>query len=129
MSDNRLHLIMCLANGNRFEKISYKNSEKICIRAKTSNFKQMCGSNKKTAFGSPIDILHNGNVIWTLPAKFRKFEKCLPYDQVDLKNDVFQFVPTGDDDVCITELYFNDQKMMFGKNQNSPSQGYLLNSK
>ena len=86
----------------------------------------MCGSNKKNAFGSPVDILHNGNVIWTLPAKFRNFEKCLPYDQVDLKNDVFQFVPTGDDDVCITELYFNDQKMMFGKNQNSPSQGYFL---
>ena len=101
----------------------------MCIRAKADKFKHFCGTNKKNAFGSPVDILHNGNVIWTLPAKFRKFEKCLPYDQVDLKNDVFQFVPTGDDDVCITELYFNDQKMMFGKNQNSPSQGYFLNSK
>ena len=102
----------------------------MCIRAKADKFKHFCGTNKKNAFGSPVDILHNGNVIWTLPAKFRNFEKCLPYDQVDLKNDVFQFKATGDDDVCITALSFNHQKIMIGKNRRknreSQSQGSFL---
>ena len=30
-----------------------------------------------------------------MPAGFRKFEHCLSYDQVDLKNDNFQFISTG----------------------------------
>ena len=30
-----------------------------------------------------------------MPAGFRKFEHCLSYAEVDLKNDNFQFVSTG----------------------------------
>ena len=62
-------------------------------------------------------------MIATIPAKFRKFEYCLSYDEIDMKNDVFQLQSTGDDDVCITELSINNQKMLFGKNRNSQSKG------
>ena len=56
-----------------------------------------------------------------MPAGFRKFEHCMSYDEVDLKNDNFQFISTGDDDVCITELSMNNQKIMIGRNRNRQS--------
>ena len=56
-----------------------------------------------------------------MPAGFRKFEHCMSYDEVDLKNDNFQFISTGDDDVCITELSLNNQKIMTGRNRDRKS--------
>ena len=56
-----------------------------------------------------------------MPAGFRKFEHCMSYDEVDLKNDNFQFISTGDDDVCITELSMNNQKIMIGRNRDRKS--------
>ena len=45
---------------------------------------------------------------------FRKFKQCWSYDEIDIKYDDIQLKSTGDDDVCITELYINNQKILTG---------------
>lgn len=99
-----------------------------CISATSSkNFKHCSpGGDRHNAFGSPIQVLQNGNLIATIPAKFRKFEHCLSFDGVDLKNDNFQFKLTGDDNVCITELSLNNQKILTGQNNDRQREGFAI---
>ena len=66
-----------------------------CISATSSKHRKLCSRKHKAAHGSAINILQNGNIIATMPAGFRKFEHCMSFDEVDLKNDNFQFISTG----------------------------------
>jgi len=45
--------------------------------------------------GSPIELLQNGNLIYTVPARFSDDEFCLPAGLFDAENDVFEFKYTG----------------------------------
>ena len=95
-----------------------------CISAKSSKKSRHCGRNKKAAYGSEIDIFKNGDKIGTIHAKFRKFVRCWPLDEIDMKYDNIQLKSTGDDNVCIAELNINNQKIMTG--QNKDQQGFWL---
>ena len=93
---------------------------------------RLCSRNKRAAYGSPIDILQNGKKVGfeiiykksdlsikiaTMDAGFRIFHWCSDFGEVDLKYDVIELKSTGDDDVCITELYINNKKIMTGRNE------------
>ena len=46
-----------------------------------------------------MELLQNGNVIHTFQPLFNDDEKCLPIDEVDQTNDVFELRSTGNDGV------------------------------
>ena len=58
-----------------------------------------------------------------MDAGFRIFHWCTDFGEVDLKFDVIDLKSTGDDDVCITELYINNKKIMTGRNEDQQRRG------
>ena len=58
-----------------------------------------------------------------MDAGFRIFHWCTYFGEVDLKFDVIDLKSTGDDDVCITELYINNKKIMTGRNEDQQRRG------
>ena len=69
--------------------------EQFCIRA-TSTEQAPCGGSWYT--GDPVEILHNGNLVATVPHAFTEFNYCFT-TPVDEENDTIHFRITGDDGV------------------------------
>ena len=74
---------------------------KFCIRIQSND--QNCNSGTWT--GSPITLSHNNVVIDTLESGFEDYKYCLPFDQVDIENDIFDFKIQGDDGVSNLSHY------------------------
>ena len=68
---------------------------KMCIRIISND--QNCNSGTWT--GSPISLSRNDVVIDTLETGFEDYKYCLPMDQVDIENDIFDLRIQGDDGV------------------------------
>ena len=52
---------------------------------------------------------------------FGKFEYCLPSDLVDIQNDEFQLLASGNDGVCITSIILNGNQIFVGLLNDLPS--------
>jgi len=61
----------------------------------TSSASGDCVVNPQAHEGSPIELLQNGNLIHTVPARFSDDEFCLPAGLFDAENDIFELKYTG----------------------------------
>ena len=71
--------------------------------------------------GGNIHFNVNGVQERVLSRGFRDFKYCVPLDEIDIKNDQFQFESSSTDGVCITNLLVNGKQMLVGKNKDQPS--------
>lgn len=53
---------------------------------------------------SPITLFRNGNEVGILSSGWDQADFCLPIDQVDFKNDIFELVIYGSDGVSIIKM-------------------------
>jgi hypothetical protein len=94
--------------------------EQFCIRA-TSTDQAPCDNYVIPGSwntGDPVEILHNGNLVTTVPHAFTEFNYCFT-TPVDEENDTIQFRITGDDGVCFASLRVNNVDITgHGSNQN-----------
>ena len=57
----------------------------------------------------------------TIPSGFTDFEYCIDMDDVDIENDEFKMLASGNDGVCINSLYVNNKRILVGKNNDLTS--------
>lgn len=107
-----------------------------CIRLHSGEAACPSGSHGSSWEGDSIAIYHNGVFEAGTQYGFTNFEYCLPLDQVDVENDIFEFENGGDDGVsnlyfpsplsafdsairlikvCLESIIMNDQEIFLGK--------------
>ena len=99
-------------------KFRSKPTPEYCVKITSSN-DSSCGNHPKPSaswHGGAIELLHNGDVVATLPTRGQQLEYCLPIDEVDVANDQFEFKSTTTDGVCITSLTVNNEQLLVGQN-------------
>ena len=97
-------------------KITSNYLERVCIRLTSGYDESLCqhttGSPSNWP-GGEITITYDSNV-WTVPAGFTDFEHCI--DNVNVANDLILLDSTTDDGACITGLFYNNNQLLVGKN-------------
>ena len=71
--------------------------------------------------GGDIKIFHNGQSKATFPSGFNEQQYCIPFQELDVKNDRFQLKASNNDGVCIQSLLVNGQQLLVGALDDQPS--------
>ena len=95
-------------------------SERVCIRLTSGYDESLCQHARDSAGpndwrGGEITLrvsLKSG--VWTLPAGFTSFEQCI--ENVDVANDLILLESRTDDGACITGLFYNNNQLLVGYN-------------
>ena len=93
---------------------------KFCIEMTSSPDEDLCKHPKadhSAWSGNTVLVKQNGNTIGSMSKSQEKFQVCVEYDQVDIDNDVFEIVKSGNDGVCITSLSMDGTDILVGNNQ------------
>ena len=72
-----------------------------CFRA-TSSESKLCRTNITDWRGSDIEVIQNGSPIGTFASGFTDDKVCIAMSLVNVKSDIFELKPTGNNGVCIT---------------------------
>ena len=96
-----------------------KEFKLFCIAIKSGPDQDLCQhhiakNGPKQWRGGDISINHNGKTIATMETGTRTFKHCLPMEDVDVENDVFQLTNFDNDGVCITSLEVNNKQVTVG---------------
>ena len=98
-------------------------SERVCIRLTSGYDESLCQHAQDFAGpqdwrGGEITLTHSHRMddVWTVPAGFTSFEHCI--DNVDVANDLILLSTTSGDGVCITGLFYNNNQLLVGQNDN-----------
>ena len=93
---------------------------KFCIEMTSSPDEDLCKHPKadhSAWSGNTVLVKQNGNTIGSMSKSQEKFQVCVEYDQVDIDNDVFEIVKSGNDGVCITSLFMDGIPILVGNDQ------------
>ena len=64
--------------------------------------------------GGKLFINQNQKRIATIPSGFKYHQFCIPFDQVDVKNDQFQLQSSNNNNVCITHFFVDGKQIFVG---------------
>lgn len=105
---------MTVVNG---EVTSSECDPAYCIMMTSSADEDLCQHPKAgpSAWkGDPVEIFQNGKKVGQMASGTKMFRFCLPYDQVNIENDVFKIARSGDDGVCVTSLSVDGNDITLG---------------
>ena len=95
--------------------------DSFCILVKSSD-NYPCDSQWR---GGRIFINLNQQRKAIIPSGFRRFQFCIPSNQIDISKDQFQLRSSNNNDVCIEQLFVNSHQIFVGALNDQPS--FIIN--